>query len=157
MRFQVFLLLGVSCLMAADPKEDAAKELRGLEGQWQFVAITSEGKDIPKDVVKAARLTIEGHRFTLRLNTQTHTGIINLNPAVHPKTIDVTYNSGPERGKKALGIYEVRADALKVCMGVVGAERPTKFVSKPRSGHVLEVLVKEKPSAGPSNPKKVSP
>jgi uncharacterized protein (TIGR03067 family) len=145
MRFQVFLLLGVSCLLAADSKEDAEKELRKFEGKWQFISISSEGKDIPKDVVQAASLTISGHRFTLRLNTVTHTGIINLNPSANPRTIDITYNSGSERGKKALGIYEVGNGKLKVCMGVIGAERPTKFVSKPQSGHVLEVLKKEKP------------
>ena len=157
MRFPVFWLMGVSFLMAADAKEDVAKELQQLEGKWQFVAIISEGKDIPEDVVKAARLTISGKRFTLRMHTETHTGIINLNPSAKPKTIDITYNSEPERGKKALGIYEVGNNKLKVCMGVVGAARPTAFASKPQSGHILEMLVKEKPSRSRSNQEKVSP
>jgi uncharacterized protein (TIGR03067 family) len=158
MRFPVLWLIGVSFLAAADSKqEEVAKELEKLEGKWRFVAIVSEGKDIPEDVVKAARLTISGKRFTLRMNTDTQTGIINLNPSAYPKTIEVTYNSGPERGKKALGIYELEYNKLKVCMGIVGATRPTKFVSKPQSGHVLETLMREKSSPNRSNQGKNSP
>lgn len=158
MQFLVFWLIGVSFLAAADSKqEEAAKELEKLEGKWRFVAIVSEGKGIPEDVVKAARLTISGKRFTLQMNTETHTGIITLNPSAYPKTIDVTYNSGPERGKKALGIYELEYSKLKVCMGIVGATRPAKFESKPQSGHVLETLVREKPTAQRPNQGKDSP
>jgi uncharacterized protein (TIGR03067 family) len=145
MRFQVILLMSVSFLVAADSNEAVEKEFQRLEGKWQFVSIVSEGKDVPEEIVKAARLTISGKRFTLRMNTETHKGIINLNPDVYPKTINVTYNSGPEQGKKALGIYELHGDTLKVCMGVIGAKRPTKFVSESQSGHVLEVLKREKP------------
>jgi uncharacterized protein (TIGR03067 family) len=68
-----------------------------------------------------------------------------VHPSAHPKTIDVTFTEGPEKGKSSYGIYELEGDTYRVCIGLTGKPRPTDFASTPGSGHVLEVLKREKP------------
>jgi uncharacterized protein (TIGR03067 family) len=65
--------------------------------------------------------------------------------AKKPKTIDITFTEGPEKGKTIVGIYELEGDTYKVCINVNGKERPKEFAAKAGSGHGLEVLKREKP------------
>jgi uncharacterized protein (TIGR03067 family) len=62
-----------------------------------------------------------------------------------PKAIDYKQTSeGEDKGKGALGIYEVVGDRLKVCAVPDGKERPTEFSSKPGSGHYFRVYKRER-------------
>jgi uncharacterized protein (TIGR03067 family) len=75
----------------------------------------------------------------------TYRGTFKLDLSKKPKEIDVVFTEGPEKGKTSLGIYELEGDVYKVCIGLTGKKRPTEFISKPGSGHVLEVLKRQKP------------
>jgi hypothetical protein len=44
----------------------------------------------------------------------------------------------------ALGIYHLVGDTYTACIGCPGAEWPSEFASRPGSGHVLEVLRRQK-------------
>ena len=66
-------------------------------------------------------------------------GTFKLNEAASPKTIDITYDAGPNQGQTALGIYEIRAgNRHRLCIAPPGAARPSKFESRPGSGYVFE-------------------
>jgi uncharacterized protein (TIGR03067 family) len=145
MGLSALMVLGACFSAGADVDKDTDKEIQKFEGTWIFISIVAEGKDAAEEVVKNAKLTIQGRRFSLVYDRELHTGIITVDPSKKPKTIDVIYSSGDAKGKKSLGIYEIRNDALKVCMGVVDTARPTQFVSTPKSGHLLEVLKRAKP------------
>jgi uncharacterized protein (TIGR03067 family) len=145
MGLSMLMVLGACFSACAHVDEDMDKEIQKLEGTWVFISIEVDGKDAAKEVVKNAKLTIRGRRFSLVYDQEFHNGIITVDPSKRPKTIDVIYSSGDEKGKKSLGIYEIRNDSLKVCIGVIDAARPTQFVSTPNSGHLLEVLKREKP------------
>lgn len=132
------------CLAAPSP-EDLEKELGRLEGTWKFTSIQADGTKLADDVVRGARLRIAGKRFTFRVDKELHDGIINVDPTQKPKTIDVTFTSGIDKGKSALGIYELSGDQFRVCIGIVGKERPKEFKSTPKSGHVLEMMIRDKP------------
>jgi uncharacterized protein (TIGR03067 family) len=97
------------------------------------------------DDFKKSRLIIKGDRFTFKTEQGSGAGTFKVDLAQKPKKIDVTFTDGPEKGKTAQGIYELEGDTYKVCIALAGKERPTTFASKPNSGHVLEVLQREKP------------
>jgi uncharacterized protein (TIGR03067 family) len=141
-------LIVAACLSigADDPKETAVKkELQRFHGTWVFTLINIGGTDVPAEQVKGAKLVIEGNRFTVTDPTATYRGTFKVDPAAKPKTIDMTFTEGPEKGKTTQGIYELEGDVYKVCVDVAGKGRPTEFVSKPGSGHVFELLKRVKP------------
>ncbi len=138
----LFATLG---LLAADPLPPDAiqKEYARFEGTWRFSSFEIEGMKQPASDFKNIRLVLKGDQWTLQGGPDK--GTFKIDPTKNPKQIDVLFAEGPEKGKTALGIYELEGDRYTVCLGLVGRDRPTQFVSKPGSGHVLEVLRRVKP------------
>jgi uncharacterized protein (TIGR03067 family) len=128
-----------------DKKTAIREELARFEGSWRFDSVEAEGKPVPIESFKGIRLVLKGDHFTMAIPEATHEGSYAVDPTARPKTIDVTFTEGPEKGKTSYGIYELEGDTYKVCIGLTGKPRPTEFASKPGSGHVLEVLKREKP------------
>ena len=64
----VTLMLGSWLVLAARPtsadekRDDAERELKKLEGTWVMVSGERDGKVLAADVVKKARLVIQGNR-----------------------------------------------------------------------------------------------
>ena len=144
MRSSVFALGVVCLLIAADPTDSDKKELEKFKGTWRWIFLESEGVKVPEDQFKNSRLVIDGDRFTSQEADVTYRGTFKVSPGSKPKAIDVVFTEGPEKGKSFKGIYELEGDVYKVCLGMPGRERPTQFVSKPGSGHVLEILRRQK-------------
>jgi uncharacterized protein (TIGR03067 family) len=122
-----------------------AQEYQAFEGSWRFASIQAAGKDLPEDSLKSYRLTCKGREFTSVGPEGTLHGTFLVDISRSPKTIDVTFNDGPEKGQTFRGIYELKHDSYKVCMSPPGGDRPKAFQTKPQSSHVLELLTREKP------------
>ena len=149
MRFYPWLLIGLGILLLfTSGKDMTAKELDALQGTWRFVAVEAEGAGVVEEVVRASRLVVSGDRFELFTPDAVHTGVIRLDPCQSPRLIDIEYTSGPEQGKRALGIYSLGDRGLWVCIGLPGRDRPTDFRTAPGSGHLLEHLERESAPAG---------
>ena len=146
MRGIALLALGVGLLSSAEepPGSGAKQTLDALQGRWTMVSFEVNGESLPEEQVKTGSLVVEQDLYKPTLGERRASFSIQLDPAPDPKAIDFTFTEGPEKGKAALGIYELTADTYKVCIGMAGKPRPKAFVSKPGSGHVLEVLKREK-------------
>jgi uncharacterized protein (TIGR03067 family) len=146
MRARLLLIVAVGLLMApAAPKDDAArKEYQKFTGTWRFVSIEADRAKAEEDVFKNARLIVKGNEFSMIQGAVTYRGTYTVDVSKKPKTIDLVFTDGPEKGKTSLGIYELEGDTCKLCIALTGKDRPKEFVSKPGSGHVLEVLRREK-------------
>src|SRR5260370_23015281 len=103
-----------------------------------------EKMKFPEEALKHTRLKIEGEKFTVSDENVSQGGTFKVDATKKPKTIDVTFTDGPEKGKTSLGIYELDGDTYKICVDPEGKSRPTEFAIKPDSGHILEVLKREK-------------
>jgi uncharacterized protein (TIGR03067 family) len=142
-----FLLIGgvVFLLAAGDADDEVKKELARFEGTWKWVLIETEKMKIPEDDLKGPRMKLVGDKFIVTESADaTFSGTFKVDPSKKPKTIDVTFGDGPDKGKTLLGIYELEGDTYKVCTDPEGKSRPTEFKIKPGSGHVLQVLKREK-------------
>jgi uncharacterized protein (TIGR03067 family) len=144
MTWKVLLIVTVGMPMAADVKEDGARQdLAKLQGRWEMVSSERDGIPMPADDVKTYSRTISGNKYTVVVKGETGVtelhGTIALDPTKNPKTIDAVRTEGATKGQPMLGIYELDGDKQKVCFAPVGMEQPTKFSSKDGAGHVLTV------------------
>jgi uncharacterized protein (TIGR03067 family) len=140
-------LLSMVFLTGAEPEKQNAKEkaLEPFQGTWKLAAFEVEGKQLDIDDFKETRLTVKGDAFTMSTAAATYKGTFKIDAAKKPKTFDMSFSDGPEKGKTCLGIYEMDGDTWKLCIGLTGKERPKEFATKENSGHALEVLKREKP------------
>lgn len=139
------LIACFALVATAEPGTNALKqELDKFGGTWRFESLEIEGTKMPVEPMKNARLTCDGDRFTYVENAQESKGTFKVDPAKSPKTIEITFTAGPNKGDRLSGIYEVEGDTYRVCLAMPGKTPPTEFASKPGSGHVLEVLKRER-------------
>jgi uncharacterized protein (TIGR03067 family) len=113
------------------------EQLRGLEGEWHMDRLELQGTVVPSEGVK---LLMDGDRFRVESVEATYEGVFTIDVEQEPAHIDIEFVSGPEAGETIHGIYTLAGDALVLCLGLVGAARPTKFASAPGSQHALEHL-----------------
>ena len=147
MRGFAVLILAAGLSLAADDskKEPLDMEYVKLEGTWRVVSLEIEGMKIPEETVKDSRLIIKGKEFTMKEKIATYRGNFIIDPSKKPKTIDMKFTEGPEKGNTSLGIYQLEGDDLKLCLTITAKDRPTEFAAKPKNGHGFEVLKREKP------------
>ena len=142
----VWLLAAGSALAADDVGKDALeKEYARFEGTWRFVSLEVEGMKVPEEAIKDARLFVKGKDFTMKDKVNTYRGTLTIDPGKKPKTIDLKFTEGPEKGNTSYGIYELSGDELKICLTITSKDRPTEFAAKAKSGHGLETLMREDP------------
>src|ERR1051326_2194115 len=106
-----------------------------LQGTWDIVSLEIAGQKMPAG---AARIVLQGDRFTASGMGAEYAGTFAVDEKKTPKTFDMTFLSGPEKGNKNLGIYELEKDTWRLCLDMTGKARPQEFASKP--GVALETL-----------------
>lgn len=146
----VALILFAPLSLAAKGDDDAAKELKSLQGKWKTVALEEGGTMIPKDQVPEFLVTVGADgkskgelmgiefEFTMAVDSKKT-----------PRTLTVVHDSGPEKGKKQFGIYKLDGDKWSVCItnpGAAEADRPKDFTTKgtPNSLFVFQKVKEEK-------------
>jgi uncharacterized protein (TIGR03067 family) len=143
----VALLAGVSTWAGADDTDKAEavkRDLKKFEGTWMMASGENDGKPLAADVVKKARLVIQGDRHTVKVGDDTYVGTHVLDPTKSPKTIDVKDTDGPFKGKTVKGIYELTDEAFRVCVAPPDKDRPTEFTTKSGTGMLLHEWKKQK-------------
>jgi len=116
------------------------QELRTLEGEWQFVDLTIDGNAMPDAAFSTSLLLIDGDRFRTESPGGVYEGVFTIDVEATPRQIDIEFVEGPEAGNWSYGVYELKGDQLTICLGLVGAPRPSGFTTSVGSGHALERL-----------------
>jgi len=152
MRFRTFAGLGLSCLLAlavtstsqaddqtdkkAAEKQAAEKkaiedETKTLQGAWKIVSMSIHGRELEEDSFKSWRRTVDGTHITWKNEDGTFLETsIKIDPSKSPKQIDSTMQSGDEKDKVVLGIYEIKGDEFRMCFADPDMPRPTEFASR---------------------------
>jgi uncharacterized protein (TIGR03067 family) len=141
MKKRAWLILGIGLMIGAD---DAKKELDRFEGDWKFVSVEVGGMKMDIAIFKNSLLSCHGDKFTFKEGDMLTHGTFKVDPTKKPKTIDVIFNDGPQKGSTMLGIYKLEGDVYKVCFDTDGKTRPKEFASKEGTRSVYEILQREK-------------
>lgn len=116
-------------------------DLKKLQGSWTITQMEVEGVKYP---FAGSKIIVDGGSFTTVSMGGDYGGTVEVNSAAKPKTFDLLFTTGPHAGKKSLGIYELKGDTWKICMGFAGVKnRPEEFATKPGTGFALETLKRE--------------
>jgi uncharacterized protein (TIGR03067 family) len=127
-----------------------------MEGYWEFVDMEVDGRPYPAAMFANSRMLIDGDRFRMESPEANYEGIFTIDVEAEPHHLDIEFVEGPEAGNWSYGIFEVDGDRFKICLGLVGADRPKKFATSPQSGHALETL-RRASKARPENVKGGTP
>lgn len=139
---RLILMFATAATLVAD---DAAKDLEKFQGDWVMVSYTVDGKPAAADVLQSLKLNVKGDTSTFTIGKVTSMGTYKLDPAKKPKWLDILVTTGAEKGMTMLSIYEFDGEQLKICHSAANVkDRPKEFVSKPGTGHILEVWKKAK-------------
>ena len=91
-------------------------------------------------MLRSISLRISGTNYEVSVvgERQPDRGTHALDESTTPKRITITSTNGPNKGKRFLGIYEVKdTNSLRVCYDLSGTAFPTKFESTAETGYYL--------------------
>src|SRR5258706_16101052 len=89
-----------------------------------------------------ARFSIQGEHFSASRRGPTYEGTIELDASASPKTVNLNFTAGPEKGNRSLGIYQLDADNWRLCLTLRGDLRPTAFAAPAGSVFALELFMR---------------
>lgn len=128
--------------------ESDERDQRKLQGTWTAKSIAFHGRQTLGDPITDLRLVVAGNQIRLEgkgpeLENYASFGY-NLDPAKTPKTIDITITAGESKGTVMHGIYELNDDEWKLCVQLIGGNRPSAFKSSADSQDVVAVFTRAK-------------
>jgi RNA polymerase sigma-70 factor (ECF subfamily) len=137
-RFGLVSVVAALVVLAADATPAADGDHKALQGTWVIASATLAGRDHADDFA-GMKLILDGDRYTADFGKDTDKGTFTIDPAKTPRRIDVRSVSGPFKGKTLPGIYELKGDALVLCLEGDGVadKRPTKFEAPATTRNML--------------------
>jgi uncharacterized protein (TIGR03067 family) len=146
------LLISLAVLGNARADDQAKKDLAKFQGTWTATSYIVDGKAPSKKLLKSLKLTVKEDVSAFTKEGETTHGTYRLDPSKKPKTLDILFTDGPHQGKTSKCIYELKGDALRICLASPGKKRPTALASKAGSGLTLEAWKRSKPEKGKAHP-----
>jgi uncharacterized protein (TIGR03067 family) len=142
----ICLLVSVACSVFADEPAPAKKDLDALQGTWTVESLEYDGQN-ETDMFKLA-LVFKGAVLTVEGDGEVRKGYgkirVKLDPSTKPKCVDFSIAAGTQQGSVLEGVYELKGDELRLCVRVLGKERPSEFKSSSGSGIALLRLKRQK-------------
>jgi uncharacterized protein (TIGR03067 family) len=123
------------------------RDLDALQGSWHIASIEMDGRKMPGG---GATIVIDGKRFTTTAMGASYAGKVTFYETTSPRSFDLHFEEGPEKGNTNLGIYQLAGDTWNICLATRGAERPREFVAPPGTGIALETLERRAPAVQPA-------
>jgi uncharacterized protein (TIGR03067 family) len=140
------LILPAALLLAAEPADDAKKELEKLQGEWVMAALEVDGKAVPEEKLRDTTLTIKDDKYIVTVKETKHEVTFKLDPSQKPKAIDMSFPDGANLAKVGKGIYKIDGDTFVMCRAQMPDQaRPTEFGTWPNTGYFLVTWKRKSP------------
>ncbi len=124
--FRIVVLSIFVSLLGCSPHSSSSDE---LVGRWQVTSIMRNGKEVNDPNSAPTFVVFKNGKMTMtKGGKQLGNSDYTTNPAATPKSIDITDEISGSTVKK-IGIYEIRDNEAKMCIGSSEQERPQEFTS----------------------------
>jgi uncharacterized protein (TIGR03067 family) len=123
---KIFYWLSLAALLAMTSCVPSER----LEGTWNGVSATVNGKPFSESTVKLLRLTLTKDRYKTEKGSEVlFDSTYEVDRSKQPNQINMVGTEGDLKGKQAQGIYRLDGDTLQMCYTLPGKPRPTGFES----------------------------
>ncbi len=119
--------------LAKQQDAESQKDHIALQGEWDVVSSESNGELPPPGLLDGGKFTFSGNDATV-LGKK---GTFELDATKSPRQIEFLRGNA-----RQIGIYKLTGDHLKLCVGPPD-DRPTAFITKPRTDHSFFLLKKK--------------
>lgn len=155
LRFGATVVAGVVAwsglaLAVNPPPGSPPGDLGVVQGYWKPLSVVFEGKPQMSDEErKKVTVVFDQAEYHLYYKDEGKDPLklarmnVTMDPTTLPKTITFEFATGPLKGQRRHGIYEIAGDQLKLCYGPVERPKPTQFAAPEKSGYFLEVWAKQ--------------
>jgi uncharacterized protein (TIGR03067 family) len=96
------------------PPRKSKADLDSLQGAWSIAALEMDGHMMAAEMLSAASIVVEGDRFQSLGMGAKYEGKVVVDSTAKPKAFDLVFTSGPEKGNRNLGIYELSGNTWKL-------------------------------------------
>jgi uncharacterized protein (TIGR03067 family) len=129
-----------TALKVPAPGPRAEAELKRLEGTWVVTSRVFNGTP-QVEPRGGTRMVIHGATYALQAAGETFVkGALQVDPAKSPGALDLSPESGPDKGRTLLCIYETDGGTLRYCYPGSGGFRPSEFTAERGSNLELVTL-----------------
>ncbi len=116
-------------------------DLDKLQGTWTVTSLEIDGQPFSASALKS-QIVIKKNKFKSIAMGAEYEGIVELEETKKPKTFDLIFTAGPEKGNRNPGIYKLDGDEWTICLATRGGKRPRKFSSRGGEGWALQTLTR---------------
>jgi uncharacterized protein (TIGR03067 family) len=132
----LFMMLAVATSLLGDDADDAARDLKKMQGSWTFK--TRDGSD--------STWIFKDDTLSVKSPSRSYTSKIKLDPKAKPyPAIDIRVTEGPEdaKGMTSLGIYQFDGEsALTICINGGDSPRPAALESAEGQSYLFKLKKK---------------
>jgi uncharacterized protein (TIGR03067 family) len=143
--FGLNILMAISLIAVEPSKPDLIKkDMGGIQGTWKLVALESNGKQAPPEIVATLKLVFKDDTLTFTPGEPSFTNYkFKLDPTTTPAGFTMIHADGTNKGETEKGVYLLEGDHLKICFGPVN-KIPSEITAKAGSGQSMYSLERMK-------------
>lgn len=124
--------------------ENKSNPAKSLQGTWDVVSLTVNGKDVPADELKGLQVVLT--KTTMALTSpdkdKRREFTLRVDAAKKPAHFDTVALDGPFKGQTNPGIYQLDGDDLKLCVPNDKTDQRPKEFSSPEGKKLVLLLLK---------------
>lgn len=127
------------------PEELNKADLEKLTGAWVVAKAEAGGMELPKELLAAIVLTIDGEKYKVEgIPEGTDTGTVAIDATKDVKEMTIVSKRDPKEEKVIKTIYKFDDDQLTVCYNLAGDSFPKEFKTTANSPQLLITYERKK-------------
>ena len=128
----------------ASQPNDKNAVLGYLNGHWQAIRFSAQGKDLPDAAIDALQLTFANGKYVMNMGTELQTGRYEIDASTNPMSMTIQIGSGDKKGQRRQGSFKpLKDNRLLMVFATNENGHPKRFIPDPSGDSILVVYQKK--------------